>query len=50
MNEQLKGIFFDLWLFNAHSPTDKDDEKKDQFYEDLEKVYASFLKNDERRD
>jgi hypothetical protein len=39
----LKGRWFDVILLNVHAPTeDKDDDKKDSFYEELEQVFDQF--------
>jgi exonuclease III len=39
----LKGRWFDIIVLNIHAPTeDKDDDKKDSFYEELEQVFDQF--------
>jgi exonuclease III len=39
----LKGCWCDITVLNVHAPTeDKDDDIKDSFYEELEKVFNQF--------
>jgi hypothetical protein len=44
---QIKGKFFNYSQTCAHSPTeDKADEKKDSFYDELDKIYGECPKRD----
>ncbi|XP_055375918.1 craniofacial development protein 2-like [Condylostylus longicornis] len=44
---RLKGKFFNTSIINVHAQTeDKSDEEKEEFYEELEKIYDNCPKND----
>jgi hypothetical protein len=43
---RIKGRFFNYSPINKHAPTNDSEEAKDQFYEQLERVYSACPKND----
>jgi hypothetical protein len=44
---RIKGRFFNYFLINIHAPTnDSEEEAKDQFYEQLERAYATCPSHD----
>jgi exonuclease III len=41
----LKGHWCDIYVLNVHAPTeDKENDKKESFYEELEQVFDQFLR------
>lgn len=44
---RIRGKFFNISLINVHAPTeDKEDEEKDEFYDELERAYDSCPRSD----